>query len=1028
MIELKHSFNLLVSINAYLAKRREELGRSDTGTLKPRVLTQEKDGIVIYTWNDLVVSQSKPDSSNPVTHIGLYDPTSQQHKVVWTYDTKVKIVSCSINQNKTLLAFTTVTIQKTDDGKSGKDLFQAYLVELQASDSRVFSLNLEKSCFLKVQFLYPGHGEQMLLKEAFLLVFLHKESVALYSIQLSRFGDKGIYMRDQPKTEQIIQKFVWCQWDPQNQQLHYIYNCRHDNGTVYQKFSSIQFYQNAKNDSMMDLPLNFPFPHIRSKFKSRYADRPLCPGIPDVAVNATVLTQPNGTICICYKHHKSQSNPAEYRSDSQTHHDEESINYYICMVHHAKTIQGCVSGLSQSILGSRRLSFHWLGDYLMVLLPGFFVHLLNVSIEYEPCHHIMLHNENKPLKSKVTLSPAAQSCGPLPVSFTSDVEEKDHKPATVRFQESEEHTLCTSPQPVSIQEVTDEEIPVTSVISENARTIHTLSSCTGFCKDISSSSICLYDYHSGCVWRLSVSLDDLFQCFRTAYSSTRQALFHYLLLKSKDLFTLKKVFADICQDATNPEIPTALVEFLITTTYSSMKRQLGREVLRLLPFTSVDTFRGQFVKDSAGVLFARLSYTALGSINFSTKTARDRMSRKHEDIWDILRKHLRLKQIDAPKRFLQDKVKGTYTQHIRNEKRRLSWEYVSKEQSFLGHVTAGSCNRSVFGESTLTVADSFPGRQSRADTVLGAVPGFLKGGLGEDNTAFNILLSLTEQMLTGHLTHHLKKDSRVKAQNVAKEYVSCQVQQSRQLCHILWSVAGFTPEESMPDLSEPGSDEEYELFQLLERFYLTVTEKSFPLPSGFRTYFTALGFRCMQLNLFLQYVDHGVLELTGDFISQLLTDVPDDGDDGENVKLKYAIISRLPKTAAEECFKLWNHPLCLRYFAHHQVAEILLETTSTPAVKSSSKSDATWTVKDRANSEGRDNVSTASDSSVCAGVFQPLASLIDYLEKKTEERDSFMYTLPQHTPVFDIPVTKHWLGLEEKKQLKNGSTGECSTD
>ena len=29
----------------------------------------------------------------------------------------------------------------------------------------------------------------------------------------------------------------------------------------------------------------------------------------------------------------------------------------------------------------------------MVLLPGYFVHLLNVSIEYEPCHHIMLHSK-----------------------------------------------------------------------------------------------------------------------------------------------------------------------------------------------------------------------------------------------------------------------------------------------------------------------------------------------------------------------------------------------------------------------------------------------------------------------------------------------------------------------------------------------------------------------------------------------------------------------------------------------------------
>ena len=35
----------------------------------------------------------------------------------------------------------------------------------------------------------------------------------------------------------------------------------------------------------------------------------------------------------------------------------------------------------------------------------------------------------------------------------------------------------------------------------------------------------------------------------------------------------------------------------------------------------------------------------------------------------------------------------------------------------------------------------------------------------------------TEQLLTSHLMHHLKKDSRIKAPNIAREYVACQVSQ-----------------------------------------------------------------------------------------------------------------------------------------------------------------------------------------------------------------------------------------------------------
>ena len=33
------------------------------------------------------------------------------------------------------------------------------------------------------------------------------------------------------------------------------------------------------------------------------------------------------------------------------------------------------------------------GSYLVVMLPGYFVHLLNVSPTFEPCHHLLLHGK-----------------------------------------------------------------------------------------------------------------------------------------------------------------------------------------------------------------------------------------------------------------------------------------------------------------------------------------------------------------------------------------------------------------------------------------------------------------------------------------------------------------------------------------------------------------------------------------------------------------------------------------------------------
>ena len=62
---------------------------------------------------------------------------------------------------------------------------------------------------------------------------------------------------------------------------------------------------------------------------------------------------------------------------------------------------------------------------------------------------------------------------------------------------------------------------------------------------------------------------------------------------------------------------------------------------------------------------------------------------------------------------------------------------------------------------------------------------------------------------------------------------------------------------------------------------------------GFQTFFTIQGYRCLEPYMFLQYVDHGVLRLTEEFMTHLIQEVPDDTE--EEVNMKVQIISRLPK-------------------------------------------------------------------------------------------------------------------------------------
>ncbi|XP_069657858.1 gamma-secretase-activating protein isoform X4 [Haliaeetus albicilla] len=415
LLHLVAEFDLQRDVVPWLAARGWAAALDTSGKSSALyVVNVERNSKIIYTW--------KGNERN--THIGLYDLQTKQNEHLYMFERDLRIISCSVNNERTLLA---VSFRQYTEEERVSRLLQSVskyltlLIEIHPINN-VRVLKAVDSC-VQVQFLYPVEGRNNSTESRLLLVSEDKY-IEQFDIHVAEEEHKVVIQNSgQLPRARVADDLIWAQWDMVEQRLFYIVP-KESRSTL----KCVQFYPDESFNSILESHLDISVNDTRLKLKCSFPDVRIaelgCKGFEfshmmnvrisstsselaftskyrngwtmlqlvnfgydhcqdqDVAsksLNLQVFTSKAGGLCVC----------CSLASDTP-----DEIRYSIYFLHKGYNKTFTVSLERTESHQLKEVAFMNLDYYVAAYLPGQFLHLLNIEHPDLLCYSLFLTGED----------------------------------------------------------------------------------------------------------------------------------------------------------------------------------------------------------------------------------------------------------------------------------------------------------------------------------------------------------------------------------------------------------------------------------------------------------------------------------------------------------------------------------------------------------------------------------------------------------------------------------------------------------